>query len=112
MIETTERRFDLADAEERRQFDQGELHTERMAEVIRAALETEGPAVALDLAEGPLAWCLHPELLEVALEAAEAAGREQRRLELEDLIEQADAARAELERLDEEERARQEASVS
>ena len=105
-------RDELADAVQARLFEAGELHVERLAEVVRATLEAEGPAAALAQAEGPLAWSLHPELLEVALEAAEGAGQEQRKLELQALIDDADAARAELERLDEEERARQEASAS
>ncbi|MDF1799181.1 MAG: hypothetical protein P1V81_08405 [Planctomycetota bacterium] len=104
-------RSDLVSTIERRLFDAGDLHLERLAEVVSAVQEAEGPAAALALADSRLGWCLHPDLIEAGLAAAEAAGNEQRRLELEQLRDEAAEARAELERLDAEAKAKAEAKA-
>ena len=65
---------ELADAVEARLFEERRLHVERVPELVARVLASEGPAAALALGERAAELTLHPDLLELLVEAAEAAG--------------------------------------
>ena len=59
---------------ERGLFDERRLSIHRIPDVVRAVLESDGPAAALELAERASELTLHERLLEVAQEAARSLG--------------------------------------
>lgn len=70
---------DRAAAEvERSLFDRGALHAERVPDVVRRALEVDGPAAAFRIGDAALERTRHPDLFEVLLEAADRAGDQAR----------------------------------
>ena len=70
-------------------------------ELVARVLEAEGPEAALDLGDSLTTYTLHPRLLEVLVEAAQAHGDPERLDAVTRLQAQAEAARARLKELDE-----------
>ena len=93
--------FELANATERTLFEKNELRLERVQELVARVLEAEGPEAALDLGDSLTTYTLHPRLLEVLVEAAQAHGDPERLDAVTRLQAQAEAARARLKELDE-----------
>ncbi|MFQ5504716.1 MAG: hypothetical protein ACE5F1_07975, partial [Planctomycetota bacterium] len=54
---------ELADGLERRLFDEGRLHVERVPELVSRVIDREGPQAGLALAEQATSLTLHPDLL-------------------------------------------------
>lgn len=94
----------LADAIERELFEAGQLHLERLHEVVRRELESAGPEAALELGERVIDYTLQEKLLEVLVEAAERTGDAGTIERWTTLKAKRDAAAARLEELDEEQR--------
>jgi len=92
----------LADRIERAQFAAGNLHLERIPEVVRRELEEAGPAAALEMGEAVVDFTLHEDLLETLVEAAEATGDAAVLDRWTTLRDEAAAARARLEEIREE----------
>ena len=63
-----------AAAIERRLFDEGRLHTERIADVIAMVASSDGPKTALAMGEKAASFTLHPMLLDELISAAQASG--------------------------------------
>jgi len=92
----------LADRIERAQFAAGNLHLQRIPEVVRRELEEAGPAAALEMGEAVVDFTLHEDLLETLVEAAEATGDAAVLDRWTTLRDEATAARARLEEIREE----------
>ena len=71
-------RGDEALAIERELLDAGRLHPDRMAAIVTHVREESGPEKALDLGESLTEYTLHPDLLEVLIQAAKQLGDEPR----------------------------------
>jgi len=92
----------LADSIERELFEAGQLHLERLHEVVRRELEAAGPEAALALGELVIGYTLHETLLEVLIEAARMGGDEEVIERWTALKARRDEAEARLEEIDEE----------
>lgn len=99
---------ELAHRIERKQFDEGRLHLERVHELLARELETAGPAVTLELGAKAAEYTQHEKFLEVMVAAAEANGEAEPLERWTALQETASAARARLEEIAEEEKRKRE----
>lgn len=94
----------LADRIERKQFEAGQLHLERIHELVSRELESAGPEAALQLGAVAAEYTLHETLLDVLVSAAEQT-QDTETLELwQSKSEEAAAARTRLEEIAEEEK--------